>query len=132
MASDPTSAPNLSHGTSAPFGAAAHNLILPCIFLAAFAFLSHQVGGNMFSNQSSSKRQGSVQNDPEDKEPIGAAYDRPATVRVIRTASEREAVFERSSEIARKSMAEERRRCDERYERLRLARLQAEQQQRQL
>lgn len=86
----------------------------------------------MFSNQSSSKRQGSVQNDPEDKEPIGAAYDRPTTVHVIRTASEREAAFERSSHIARKSMAEERRRSDEKNERLRVARLQAEQQQRQL
>lgn len=50
----------------------------------------------------------------------------------MRTASEREAAFERSTQIARESMAEERRRRDEKSERLRLARLQAEQQQRQL
>lgn len=132
MTFHPTRAPNLSHGTLAPFGAVAHNLILPCIFLAVCAFPSHQVGGNMFSNQISSKRQGSVQNDPEDKEPVAAAYDRPTTVRILRTASEREAAFERSTQIVRKSMAEERRRRDEKNERLRLARLQAEQQQRQL
>lgn len=86
----------------------------------------------MFSNQIASTHQVPVLNEINKQEPVGTAQDRPATVRVIRTASEREAVFERSSEIARKSMAEERRRCDERYERLRLARLQAEQQQRQL
>ncbi|WP_313523057.1 hypothetical protein [Shinella sp.] len=86
----------------------------------------------MFSNQIASTHQRSVQNETNKQEPVETAQDRPPTVRVIRTASEREAVFERTSEIARKSMAEERRRCHERYERLRLARLQAEQQQRQL
>lgn len=83
----------------------------------------------MFSNEISNT---SVQSEPENKQPVGPAQDRPTTVRVLRTASEREVAFQRTSEIARKSMAEERRRYDERYERLRLARLQAEQQQRQL
>ncbi|MCJ8057047.1 hypothetical protein GB928_026055 [Shinella curvata] len=86
----------------------------------------------MFSNQIASTHQVSVLNETNKQEPVETAQDRLPIVCVMRTALEREVTFKRSSEIARKSMTEERRRCDERYERLRLARLQAEQQQRQL
>ncbi|WP_081870750.1 hypothetical protein [Shinella sp. DD12] len=86
----------------------------------------------MLSNEISNTHQVSTQNDPDNKKPVGPAYVRPSIFRVMRTASEREAAFERSTQIARESMAEERRRRDEKSERLRLARLQAAQQQRQL
>ncbi len=52
--------------------------------------------------------------------------------RVSRTSAQKGVAFERRSQAARDSIAEEHRRRDEKTERLRTARLQAEQQQRQL
>lgn len=65
-------------------------------------------------------------------ETVGVPFEQLGAARSTTTASERGKALERTSEIARKAIAEEHRRRHEKNERLRHARLQAEQQQRQL
>lgn len=65
-------------------------------------------------------------------ETVGVQLERSGAARSTTTASERGKALERTTETARKAIAEERRRRNEKNERLRQARLQAEQQQRQL
>ena len=62
----------------------------------------------------------------------GVPLERPGAARSTTTASERGKALEKTSERAREAIAEERRRREDKSERLRQARLQAEQQQRQL
>lgn len=66
------------------------------------------------------------------RETVGVQLERSGAARSTTTASERGQALEKTSERAREAIAEERRRRNEKSERLRQARLQAEQQQRQL